>query len=127
MRQLTKLIPCLALLALCACSTLDPSADSIVVRAEQTRDVAVATFDAFLQLEYENRELLWKVDPGIKHAADYIRLNERGWIKSLTVVIQAYKANRSAENRASLSTWLATVEEALRQAQEHLTRSEKNL
>lgn len=127
MRHISKLIPCLALLALCACSTLDPSADSIVVRAEQTRDVAVATFDAFLQLEYENRELLWKVDPGIKHAADYIRLNERGWIKSLTVVIQSYKANRSAENRASLSTWLATVEEALRQAQEHLTRSEKNL
>ena len=55
----------LALLAaaMCACATLDPKADAVEVRAEQTVSIAFDIFDTFLKLETQNRAMLLKKAP----------------------------------------------------------------
>lgn len=111
-------------LALPGCASVAPGNDALVVRAEQARDIAVSTFDVLLDLEHANREALWDVDPEIKKTCDFIRENEQGWINGITRVIDAYKANRTPEGKANLTTALATLEASLQTAQELLAKAQ---
>jgi len=124
--KITKLKSVLALsLALCAgaiagcgggCAIfrgapIATNADPVVVHAQRTREYALATFDAFLRWEKENRALL--NDPGVKAAADNIRANYKKWDDDLGATIKAYQAIRSKENADKLDTALALMSQAI--------------
>lgn len=105
--------------------------DPVVVNAEKTAAIAKDTFDEFLKLEYEHRELLLKNAPQIHAFAQTLRHranpgdppNAIKWIQTLRRVTLAYKYNRSAENKANVSTALETVAEALSQANQYIAQA----
>lgn len=112
------------------CATLNPSADPVEVRAEQTVSIAFSTFDTFLKIESQQEARLITAAPGVVKFADWLREPTPGGlprglsiIESANNVRRAYKANRSAENRASLISALAAVESALSETNKQLTNS----
>jgi hypothetical protein len=125
----------LALLAaaMCACATLDPKADAVEVRAEQTVSIAFDTFDTFLKLETQNRAMLLKKAPEVVAFADTLRrpVMDNGkqipWgislVESANRTRLAYKSNRTADNKASLLSALAAVESALAETNKQLANA----
>lgn len=122
----------LSLLVLAGCAQLRPGADSLVVRAEQTQQIAFDTFNTFLTLENQNRDLYKQVLPDVHTAAEWLRAPmvqpdgktlQRGLsiLKSFDRVKMAYKYNRTAENKANLTTALATLETTLNEVQAQLS------
>ena len=112
------------------CSTLAPGADPVEVRAEQMEGVSADTFDLFLHVEYDNVDFCRSNLPAVHAAAEWLRqpvtLGTNVWSRDIAMVQsfdatrRAYKANRTADNKASLTAALAALETALRQVQEHL-------
>jgi hypothetical protein len=119
----------LALLAITSgCSHLQPGADPLVVRCEQTETIAYATFDTFLQIDDSNRAF-WKTNtPALHSFAEYLRAPvpdgtancQRGisYIRGLNTVKRAYKQGSASSN--AVVTILATVETAVIEAQKHI-------
>lgn len=120
-RLLFSVLFSVALLGMIGCAAIAPGNDALVVNAERTTQIAVDTIDAFLLLEYQNRAAYAAISPDIRTAADYMRDNAPGWIKSARNVTKVYKANRTPENKANLVTAIATLEQAMREAQQYLT------
>lgn len=118
-KQLSFILP---LFLLTACASLQPGADPVVVRAEQTRSIAFLIFDTFLKAEHDNRALLAGT-PEIHAAAEHIRINGPKWIDDLTALIAVYKANRTPENKANLATGLAVLNTALVTAEKYLAEA----
>lgn len=112
--------PLLTFLALSAlvvgCAQIQPGNDPVVVNAERSTQVALATMDAFLQIEYNNRDMLKKVNPAIHTYAEYVRRNGQHYLQSARALTLAYKNNRSAENKANLQTAIALLNEISNQA-----------
>lgn len=120
-----------AIWLLAGCTTLQPNADPVVVRAEQSIQVAFATLDTFLKVDHANRELFKTSLPEVHKFAEYLRAPvgnppaPRGisYIESAVKVKNAYKLNRTAENKASLVTALATLETLIQQTQAQLDQT----
>lgn len=98
--------------------------DQIVVRSEQALSIALDTFDTFLKVEFENKELFAKI-PGAHDTAENIRRNGKKWIKSLEAAHDAYKGNRSAENHATLVTAYKVVQSAIAESKNYVSQSAK--
>jgi len=131
----------LALLALgVGCARLQPGADPIEVRAEQSVSVAGDTIDLFVGLDCDNQELLRAKAPGVHKFAEWLRERvptpgETGPVRTTTprglalpaeanLARLTYKKNRTAENRAKLTAALAALDEALRQTQSNLVKAQ---
>ncbi len=126
MRSIKQSFGLLMITALLAgCAGLDPGADPVVVRAEQSAQIATDTFDVFLKFEYENSDLLKKITPEFHKAAELIRRNGKGWILTLRNVTKSYKQNRTPENKANVATALATVDRALQEVQTWLVGAQQ--
>ncbi len=116
---------------LVGCPALQPGADPVEVDAEKTVGVASDTFDTFLKMEYENVDLVRSNAPGVHKFAEYLRqpmaYQGTNYARDIVIVLQAntvrraYKLNRSADNKASLTTALAVVSTALKETQDDLT------
>lgn len=113
---------CLAVpsLLLFGCATIDKDANALIVQAERTQKIALATFDAFLRFEFENRASLERVSPDIHKFAEQIRRDGKKWIESAHLLTQTYKANRTEENKFSLMTGLAVLEAALADSRKYI-------
>ncbi len=96
------------------------STDQIILRAEQTAQTARLTFDTFVRLERDNEAALKAVNPAIHTYANYIRTHGLDWITSLRDATKAFKANRTPENQASLTTILATITNAVSQTNKYI-------
>lgn len=114
----------LAIPFLTGCSIF-PGQDPVVVRAEQAERIAMATFDAYVHIEYANREKLKTVSPDFLKVADRIRVDGTNWIGALDRTILAYKHNRAESNRADIVTALATVNTALSEAESLIARAKE--
>ena len=110
-----------------SCSTLAPGADAIVVRAEQTADASFKTINSFLEYERNNRAALWKIDRGIKHTADKIRVLAPAQIKALRDATKEYKRVKSQEHIDTVDLWLAEVAALVGQAQMALAQANTKL
>lgn len=97
-----------------------PAADPIVVNAEKTLAVANHTFDLIVHLERDNQAAFAKASPSIHPFVENIRRNGLGWIRTANNLKQAYKHNRSPENKANLLTSISTVSTALDQSKQYL-------
>lgn len=105
------------------CKTVLPGNDPVVVRAQQTEQIAFTTFDTYVHIEDKYRATLWNASHDFKMVADKIRTDAPAWFKSFDAVLDAYKANRSQQNKANLAAGLATLEQAVIEAQGYLVRA----
>lgn len=134
--NLLSLSVCLALPAsgwlFTGCAALDPNADPIEVRAEQTISTTFDAMDTFEQIELENQALIKAKAPQVHEFAEWLReplQQEEGtsmprgisMINSATLVRRAYKANRTPENKASLASAVAALEQIEHQVQDNIT------
>lgn len=101
---------------LTGCASVEEGQSSLVVNAERTVKNAWDLIDGFLIFERDNRTQLWHVDQGIKQAADRIRVEAPDAFTAANNAIRAYKRNRTPENKASLQTVLAVVNQLLADA-----------
>jgi hypothetical protein len=135
LKNLFLLSSCIGLLALAGagCAVLDKNADPIEVRAEQTVAMSEDTIDTFMSLEYDNDALIKEKAPAVHDFANWLAApmpwpndptnsGPRGLVivQSANSVRKAYKANRTPENKASLTAAMAALEETLRQVQSNL-------
>jgi hypothetical protein len=61
--------------------------------ADSAFDLAYATVNAAFTFERDNRDLLWRTSPQIKHTLDEIRPKAWEWAKSYATARKAYLAN----------------------------------
>lgn len=105
------------------CAALDKGADPVVVRAEQTYQGASQIFKSFTTFEFNNRAYLQGVSGDIEKAANTIRTDGFDALVALQNATIAYKSHRTANNKANLETWLATVEKLDGIVTEYLARA----
>ena len=72
--------------------TLAPN-ESYVVNAEKTLRISKDTFDLFLKIEYDNRELVKQRFPQIHTFAQYLRGNATKWLNTANNLKNDYKHN----------------------------------
>ena len=99
--------------------------DQIILRAEQTAQTARLTFTTFVHLERDNEAILKQVSPSIHTYANTIRTHGLDWITSLRDATKAFKANRTPENQANLSTWISTLTNAVAQTNKYIAEARK--
>ncbi len=114
------------------CASVQPGADALEVRAEQTVATAFNVFDTFLRLDDANRELAKAKAkaPKVHEFAEWLReavpdngqMVPRGLslIQSANRVRRAYKSSRTPDNHASLQAALAALARAANEANTHL-------
>lgn len=122
MNKLRNIGPLLLVALITACAGIKPGNDPVVVRAEQVTKASMATIDTFLKYEYDNRLLLQIADPKIKAAADAMRVQAPQVFMSARTLTKAYKANRTAENKASLNTLVAVLEKLASEASTYIAK-----
>lgn len=105
-------------------SSVEQGSEALVINAEQVQVMALEAVDAFLLFEAQNRETLWKVNPGIKKAADQLRQTFPASNATFLNVLARYKESRTLENRANLNTWLAVLETAKIEAYKWMAESQ---
>jgi hypothetical protein len=96
-------------IALTGCGTLNPEANALVVRAEQLDEASFDIVSTFWVFEKENRDALWKLNPGIKGAADKLRAEfplAHAELKSMT---RLYKQLRDDTTKTDLEKVMAVV------------------
>lgn len=117
-----RIIPIPLLLLLVSCTTLSPGADPVVVNAEKTTSVAVESLNTFFKLEASNHALVKERLPEVAKWTNYARANAPKWIESARQMTKAYKANRTDENKANLTTAIAVLSKAIGQVQIYTTQ-----
>lgn len=92
MKTKTLLLPILvlSLLAL-GCKSTAPGHRTLVVRAEQAREIAVAAIDSYLKFEYENWPKLQQKSVKFKQVADFLRKQTPPTVSRLNNAIDMYK------------------------------------
>lgn len=91
--------------------------DPVVVDAEKTLLIARDTFNLYVHIEREHQDTLAKVSPEFHQFGTKLRGNAIGWLRTADRLKEAYKQNRTAENKALLFTALAVVSKALSETQ----------
>lgn len=119
------ILAAVALVGCNGCNTLDPGADPVVVRAEQTAEIAFDIFDSYIKMEYNNREGLKEVSPKFGEIATVVDRDGRKAIEELRIATKVYKTNRNEENKANLNTWLQVVANLQRVVNEYLVAPKK--
>lgn len=102
--------------------TVSPGSDAVVVNAEKTTAVAVETFDAFFKTEYQNRDMIKEKLPQTHEFADTLRVKAPKWIQTARDLTQAYKNNRTPENKANLETAISVLQAAINQVNVYTTQ-----
>lgn len=101
-------------------------ADSLVVTAQNTREVALGVFDGLMTIEAHNEVALKAVNPRIHEVAEKVRRDSKKWLDELTAAIKDYQSNRaSAESWTRLKGALKVVDDLLLSASQHLAEASK--
>lgn len=100
----------LVLLMLSGCAAVQPGADALLVRTEQSEAIGLVTVDAALRFESENREAL---PVAVRKAAAGVRSHAARAFVSLDDVRLAYKAGTASESKVLVA--MAVVEELVSQ------------
>lgn len=107
------LIPLLIVLS--SCASVKTGNDPVLVRAESVTATAFDTFDSFLKLERNQESYVKANAPQVHQFANSLRRNAADWLKTARITTEAYRTNRTDENRANLNTAIAVVQAALSQ------------
>lgn len=99
--------------------------DQVILRAEQTAQTARLTFNTLVTLERNNEALLKQVNPQIHEYANKLRRNGLNWVTSLRDATKTFKANRTPENQATLTTLIATLTQAIGESNKYIAEAKK--
>ena len=88
------------------CVGLAPGAEAFVVRSEQTIASSFATVDTFVNWESANRASL---PESVTAVADALRVDFPPAHDAALASLQVYKRTRSASDKDSVTTWIATL------------------
>ena len=117
---MTPILRLLPILLLLGCAPLQPGADPIVVRAEQTTAIAPDTFDLFLRVERQQEAALYKLNPKIHDYANLIRREAPQWISTARHLTKAYKSSRTEASKANLGTIVSLLLTSISEAQRYV-------
>ena len=120
-----KRSPLLIVALLAGCAQLQIGADPIVVNAERTEKLAFDTVDSFLQFEKTNQTAIKQSAPDVHKYAETLRRNFPMWMFTARSLTNAYKANRTDQNKASLLTAVAVLTTAQIQVQQYISQLSK--
>jgi len=95
-------------------------ADILVVSVENIREIALDAFKNVMELEFNNRDALTKINPNIRLAVEVIRRDGEKSLNALTDAKVAYQKSRSAEDATKLKNALASVQSLLKSAVKYL-------
>lgn len=115
-------LPVLLLLAV-SCATIT-SGDPVVVRAEQSVNIAFETVDTFLYVEKTHQADLAKVSADAHRVAEALRSNAPDAFRKARRLIDVYKGARTDENKANFMTALAFVQALADEVAPYLARYE---
>lgn len=91
------------------CATLQPGADPLIVRVEQTQSVALTTLDGFLKFDLSTPGL-----PNSVHIlADKVRATAPHALTLLDNARKTYESTKSQEAKTQLATALSVIEALL--------------
>lgn len=90
-------------------ATVQP--DLAFYQADAAFDLAYSTVDAAFKFENDNRVLLWKVSPQIKHTLDQIRPQASSVVLEWAKARQTYLANPVPANLTPLQAILAKIQQ----------------
>jgi hypothetical protein len=93
-------------LTLVGCGSVAPGSDPVVVYAERTTLVSMDTIDTFLRYERANEAAL---GAKVHDVAESLRKQAPAALRSARSATKTYKANRNADNKATLETALAVL------------------
>lgn len=106
------------------CAGILPGNDPVVVNAERSTQLALDTFNLIEKLEFDAYPALKQADPAlatqIRTFVNKLRTNQSDWLNSARTMTKAYKANRTAENKASLDTAIAVLTSATATANHYI-------
>jgi hypothetical protein len=94
--------------------------DRILYDADFSIATAYEVVHSFVKYEFDNRAAL-AATPKIKETADRIRAGAPGWFKSAVKVRDAYAKDPSADNRKALDKALDVLQQAVVEANRHLS------
>lgn len=101
----------------------EQAGDPVVINAQKTRALALETFDLLFQVEFQNRDNLWKTSHEIKAFVDVVRRDGNQWLDDLTAMIRSYQVNRTEDNKVKLDGGLKIVTDALTTAQKYIAQA----
>jgi hypothetical protein len=102
------------------CASLNPGEDPLLVRAQQSYEVAVATADLLFKTEYNNRVFLEQKFPGFRAKVDVLRTRAKTDLPALMNVINAYE---QSGNKDVLTTATAVIEQLIMELQGMLVQA----
>lgn len=94
--------------------------DQYLYATDVTITSAYSILNAFVKYEYDNRAAL-AGNPAIRQAADDVRAHAKQWISSAIAIREAYAANPTTANKASLDQAITVLQAALNEAVKYLT------
>lgn len=120
---------CMFLFGCGGCSTLAPEgvygSDKLLYETDKLIVDSYQIFDAFLKLEKENRDALFKLEPKIKAAADKIRADGPKWIQSAIAMRDAYKSQPGTDTKTALEAALGLLRTGMSEAINYTILSKK--
>lgn len=96
-------------------------ATDIVGKAEQTTKIAAVNFRDFVHFERANEAQLMQLNPAIHQFANKLRhkecptcdQNDVRWLQTARNFTEAYRLNRTADNKVNMQTAIAVIQTAL--------------
>lgn len=98
-------------------------ASSLVVGAENFREIALNTFDAIMTIERQHEAALKELNPEIHKFAQKVRRESKGWLNDLTEAKKAYQLARTDANATKLQNAVGVIDAALVIATKYLAQS----
>lgn len=106
---------------------LQGCATDIVGKAEQTTKVSLINFRDFVRFERANEAQLLELNPGIHQLAQKLRhkecptcdQNDIRWLETARHSTEAYRLNRTSDNKFQLETAIAVIQTALDEITEY--------
>ena len=96
-----------------ACATIAPGNDPVLVNAQRTARTAHTSFDFLFKIERDNDALVRQNIPAVHTAVNELRRKAPKAEADLWGAIEAYRTNRTADNKANLNTYLAVIQNLL--------------
>lgn len=115
-------LPTLLILAV-SCASVT-SGDPVVVRAEQSVNLAFETIDTFLWIEHNHQADMAKLSADTHQVAEGLRTQGPEAFRKARRLIDAYKGNRTPEGKADMMTAVAFVSALANEIQPYLARYE---
>lgn len=111
----------LAAIILSGCASVEPGNDPLIVRSEQTAQIALSTFDALFNIEYSNREWIDAYAPMMRDRVNHLRDYAPVALKSLRTATAEYRSERSEVTASKLQAVLSSIASGLSEANQLIT------